>query len=104
MQSKGPSDNFRALVRFSLPAVPAGCTLQAATLRLFAASAGSGRTLQASRLAASWIRALALARPDVLPSTICTVSAPRIETFAAQWLAYALPCQRFAEALTGNCA
>jgi hypothetical protein len=25
-------------------------------------------------------------------------------TFAAQWLACALPCQRFADALAGNCA
>jgi hypothetical protein len=25
-------------------------------------------------------------------------------TFAAQWLAYALPCQRFADALAGICA
>ena len=25
-------------------------------------------------------------------------------TFAAQWLAYALPCQRFADALKGICA
>jgi len=25
-------------------------------------------------------------------------------TFAAQWLAYALPCQRFADALAGTCA
>jgi hypothetical protein len=25
-------------------------------------------------------------------------------TFAAQWLAYALPCQRFADALTSICA
>ena len=24
--------------------------------------------------------------------------------FAAQWLAYALPCQRFADILAGNCA
>src|SRR5262249_25978692 len=37
------------------------------------------------------VRALALTRPDVLPSAICTVSAPRIETFAAQWLACAPP-------------
>ena len=54
VQSKGPSDNFRALVRFSLPSAPAGCALQSATLRLFAASAGSGRTLQALRLAGAW--------------------------------------------------
>ena len=25
-------------------------------------------------------------------------------TFAAQWLAYAIPCRRFADALAGNCA
>ena len=25
-------------------------------------------------------------------------------TFAAQWLAYAIPCRRFAETLAGNCA
>src|SRR5262245_24377066 len=25
-------------------------------------------------------------------------------SFAARWLAYALPCQRFAETLAGNCA
>ena len=24
--------------------------------------------------------------------------------FAAQWLAYAIPCRRFAETLAGNCA
>jgi hypothetical protein len=54
VQSKGPSDNFRALVRFTLPAVPAGCSLQSATLRLYAASAAGGRTLQALRLAGSW--------------------------------------------------
>ena len=54
VQSKAPNDNFRALVRFTLPAVPAGCVLQSATLRLYAASAAAGRTLQAWRLAAGW--------------------------------------------------
>src|SRR5688572_20584164 len=38
VQSKGPTDNFRALVRFSLPPAPQGCTLESATLRLFSAS------------------------------------------------------------------
>src|ERR1700738_678571 len=32
------------------------------------------------------------------------VGAQNEGTFAAQWLAYALPCQRFAEALAGICA
>jgi parallel beta-helix repeat protein len=56
VQSKGPNDNFRALVRFALPAsVPDGCIVESATLRLFAVSAASGRTLHALRLASSWM-------------------------------------------------
>jgi len=54
VQSKGPRDNFRGLVRFALPAVPQGCVVQSATLRLYAASAKTGRTLHAMRLASSW--------------------------------------------------
>jgi hypothetical protein len=48
------SGNQRALVRFALPPVPAGCTVAAATLRLHAASATNGRTLRAIPLAAPW--------------------------------------------------
>ena len=41
---------------------------------------------------------------DDAPGSCClppsaTASAPRIGSFAAQWLAYALPCQRFADTL-----
>jgi hypothetical protein len=54
VQSKGPRDNFRALVRFALPAIPQGCVAASATLRLYAASARTGRTLQALRIAAPW--------------------------------------------------
>jgi hypothetical protein len=54
VQSKGPSDNFRAVVRFALPAIPTGCTVQSATLRLYAASSRPGRTLHALRLASAW--------------------------------------------------
>ncbi|HEV3484380.1 MAG TPA: DNRLRE domain-containing protein, partial [Vicinamibacterales bacterium] len=55
VQSKGPSDNFRALVRFALPSsVPQGCIVGSATLRLYAASWRTGRTLHALRLASSW--------------------------------------------------
>jgi hypothetical protein len=43
-------------------------------------------------------------RPDVLPSANCTASAPGKDPFAARWLAYALPCQRFALALADHCA
>jgi large repetitive protein len=44
----------RALVRFNLPAVPSGCTVTGATLRLYAASAATGRTMQALRISQSW--------------------------------------------------
>jgi hypothetical protein len=54
VKSQGPTDNFRALVRFELPAAPDGCVLESATLRLFAASATAGRTLQALRLESPW--------------------------------------------------
>jgi len=55
VRSKGPAGNFRALVRFALPAsVPAGCAVESATLRLYFDSANPGRTLQALRLTGSW--------------------------------------------------
>ena len=53
MRSKA-SANQRALVHFALPAVPAGCTVTEANLRLNATSATNGRTLQAVALAAPW--------------------------------------------------
>ena len=47
-------DNARALFRFELPAIPAGCSVTGAQLRLFAGSATDGRTLQALQIAAPW--------------------------------------------------
>ncbi len=46
--------NLRALVRFQMPTVPAGCEVSTATLRLNAASARTGRTLQAFQLGGTW--------------------------------------------------
>jgi hypothetical protein len=55
LMSKSGNANLRALVRFNLPTVPAGCVLDTAKLRLYAASAsGSQRTLQVFRLGGSW--------------------------------------------------
>ena len=54
LDSKSGS-NARALVRFNLPAIPAGCDVVTARLRLYAASYKDGRTLQAIRLTASWV-------------------------------------------------
>jgi len=46
--------NVRALLKFTLPAVPSGCVLDTATLRLYAASAKDGRTIEALRLTGAW--------------------------------------------------
>ena len=49
------NSNLRALVRFDLPTVPAGCVVDTARLRVYASSAsGSQRTLQAFRLDGAW--------------------------------------------------
>jgi hypothetical protein len=52
--SKSGNGNTRALVRFNLPAVPAGCQVTGAQLRLFAGGSTNGRTLQARRVTAGW--------------------------------------------------
>jgi hypothetical protein len=54
VQSKSGSANRRTLVQFTLPAVPAGCSLTAATLRLYNLSGVAGRTIDVYRAAASW--------------------------------------------------
>jgi hypothetical protein len=46
--------NARSLIRFDLPSVPSNCSVTAATLRGYASSAATGRTLEAIRLAAAW--------------------------------------------------
>jgi hypothetical protein len=46
--------NARALLKFNLPTIPAGCDVVSAKLRLYASSYKEGRTLQAIRLGASW--------------------------------------------------
>jgi hypothetical protein len=55
VMSKSGDSNLRALVRFNLPTMPAGCQIDTAKLRLFAGSASSSeRTLEAWRLDGSW--------------------------------------------------
>ena len=54
VNSKGPNQNSRALVRFNMPTIPAGCLLTSAKLRMYSGSYKTGRTLQALRIDASW--------------------------------------------------
>ena len=53
VETKSGAD-ARAYVRFNLPAIPAGCQVTNARLRLYASSYKTGRTLQAWRVAAPW--------------------------------------------------
>jgi hypothetical protein len=47
--------NLRSLVHFALPAaLPEGCVVQSATLRLYAGSFRGGRTLQALQVTSAW--------------------------------------------------
>ena len=52
--SKGPAHNARGLVRFDLPALPAGCAVQSATMRLHLNALATDRILEAWRVAGSW--------------------------------------------------
>jgi parallel beta-helix repeat protein len=55
VMSKSGSKNLRALVRFGLPATPPpGCVLGSATLRMYAMSSRSGRTLRVDAIAGPW--------------------------------------------------
>lgn len=72
VQSRSSSRNARALVRFPLPAVE-GCTIQSARLRLFAASATTGRTLRVVRVSESWTESAATWRNQ--PTTTGTAAA-----------------------------
>ncbi len=53
VQSKS-GQAFRALVRFALPATPAGCTLDRAELRLYAESIKPDRTIQVQAVTSAW--------------------------------------------------
>ena len=46
--------NLRALVRFDLPTMPQGCSVESATLQMYAKSAAGGRSLEVLQVAGSW--------------------------------------------------
>jgi hypothetical protein len=77
LMSKSGNGNLRALVRFGLPAIPQGCVLDTAKLRVYASSAsGSQRTLEVFRLGSSWTEsAVTWANaPQMAGSAVTTVS------------------------------
>jgi hypothetical protein len=57
VRSRNGSRNRRILVRFPLPALPAGCTVVNARLRLYVTNQAADRTIEAYRAAAAWTEA-----------------------------------------------
>jgi large repetitive protein len=55
VQSKGPNDDYRALIGFDLPNLPVGCEVASASLELYAPSVSANRTLEAVRVTAAWL-------------------------------------------------
>jgi parallel beta-helix repeat protein len=58
VRSAADGKNARALVRFAIPAAPAGCVVEHATLRMFASSGDASARLEAVRLAFGWSESL----------------------------------------------
>ncbi len=55
VMSRSAMSNRRSLVRFTLPTIPAGCTLTAGTLRLYNTSPSSGRIIDVYRANTAWV-------------------------------------------------
>jgi hypothetical protein len=54
VQSKSGNANRRTLVKYQLPALPSGCSVTGAALRLNATTSTASRTIQVFRAAAAW--------------------------------------------------
>jgi large repetitive protein len=78
--------NARALFRFALPAIPPGCEVTDARLRLFASSYKAGRTLQALRLGATWTESSVTwnSQPAAAPGPTASVISPSSSSYV-QW-------------------
>ena len=71
----GGNSLFRSMVRFQLPAIPAGCAFNAATLRLTASSASTPRTLNVHLATGSWSEATTWPGPAFGATALAQASA-----------------------------
>lgn len=70
VQSQNSSRNKRMLIFFSMPAVPTGCSVTGAALRVYGQSVAGSRTIQAYQLAGVWNEAVVTWNTQ--PSTTAT--------------------------------
>jgi signal peptidase I len=87
VRSRNGNRNRRALVRFTLPAVPARCQLESATLRLFATGSSSGRTVQVHAAGATWAETVTW---NTQPGT---TGVPATATSGAGWRTWTVTSQ-----------
>jgi Bacterial Ig-like domain len=77
--------NARALFRFALPALPSGCRVTDAKLRLYASSYKAGRTLEAVQLGGSWTESsVTWSNQPATVGVAATAPSPSTSTYV-QW-------------------
>ena len=87
----------RAVVRFPLPAIPDGCVVTDARLRLWANTVRAGRTLQAIRLASGWQE-----REITWANQPATLGNPSEVASSANWVAFDVTPQTKNQYTDGN--
>lgn len=86
----GSHRNGRTLVRFPLPAVPSGCALATATLRMTTATDGAaGRTIEVLRAASEWTEATTWNTQPATAGTAATATSVASGTFTVDVTAQA---------------
>jgi hypothetical protein len=91
------NQNGRTVVRFPLPAIPDGCVVTDARLRLWANTVRTGRTLQAIRLASGWQE-----RGITWANQPATVGNPSEVASSANWVAFDVTPQTKNQYTDGN--
>lgn len=71
----GNNTLFRALVRVPLPAIPAGCSLDTATLRMTNSGATTGRTIDVHQATGSWTESAVWPGPSFAGAVLAGVAA-----------------------------
>lgn len=88
VHSRTGGQNMRSLIRFDLSAIPAGCTVSRATLRLYATSADSSRVVDVYRVSGSWTETDVAWRNQP-----ATVGAPASQPAGPGWRSWSVTVQ-----------
>lgn len=73
--TSGDDTLFRALVHFQPPAIPAGCALDSATLRMSNSAATTGRTIDVHQATSAWTESTVWPGPSFASAALAGVAA-----------------------------